>query len=640
MRIAQFLATALITAMCSASATEAAAQQGSLPPVEGNDNRRPVGVVGPGVVTVSLFAARGAWRPERGDGPALEVAAFAEEGGSLLTPGPLVRVAEGTELTVRVRNTLADSLYVHGFVTRPATEDVALNVPAGETREVRFAAGAPGTYAYWASTTRSTLTGRREVDSQLGGAFIIDPRGEPAGDRVFVLTNWDETPAAIPDSIITPDTRRVFAINGFSWPHTERLDERVGHEARWRFVNLTPAGHPMHLHGFYFRVQAAGTALTTAAYSPDEYRQVVTQFLPGGGTMQIAWTPERDGNWLLHCHMVSHVTPALRYWLSPQAAGNDQAGHSSHDPATAMAGLVLGIRVAASDRAIAKTPAGLVAPTRQMTLTMRKQQGHWKPEDAYGFSLASSNEAADRDEVTVPGPLLVLQRGEPVEILLKNELPEATAIHWHGIELESHFDGVPGWSGSASSRSTTPAIEAGGSFRVRFTPPRVGTFMYHTHSHDLRQLASGLYGAIVVLEPGETFDPLRDHLVILAMEGTKNTLKYDRFPVVVNGTRSESMTFKGGVPNRLRVINITTSFDLLNVSLTDRTQPMTWRLIAKDGAELPPNQRITRPAWRHHVTVGEIYDFLVEAPATGQAWIEVRRASGEWIQQVPVRIVP
>ena len=55
-------------------------------------------------------------------------------------------------------------------------------------------------------------------------------------------------------------------------------------------------------------------------------------------------------------------------------------------------------------------------------------------------------------------------------------------------------------------------IEAGGRFVVRFTPPRAGTFIYHTHLHDHRQLSSGLYGAMIVIEPGETFDPATDHV--------------------------------------------------------------------------------------------------------------------------------
>jgi FtsP/CotA-like multicopper oxidase with cupredoxin domain len=42
--------------------------------------------------------------------------------------------------------------------------------------------------------------------------------------------------------------------------------------------------------------------------------------------------------------------------------------------------------------------------------------------------------------VPVPGPTLALTRGEPVEITLVNRLPEGTAIHWHGMELESYYD--------------------------------------------------------------------------------------------------------------------------------------------------------------------------------------------------------
>jgi FtsP/CotA-like multicopper oxidase with cupredoxin domain len=48
------------------------------------------------------------------------------------------------------------------------------------------------------------------------------------------------------------------------------------------------------------------------------------------------------------------------------------------------------------------------------------------------------------------GPLIILTRGEPVEIEVVNRLKERTAIHGHGIELESYYDGVPGWSGVGS----------------------------------------------------------------------------------------------------------------------------------------------------------------------------------------------
>ena len=64
-----------------------------------------------------------------------------------------------------------------------------------------------------------------------------------------------------------------------------------------------------------------------------------------------------------------------------------------------------------------------------------------------------------------------------------------------------------------------PPVEPSKTFDVNFTPPRAGTFMYHTHGHDSRQLVSGMYGALIVMEPGEKFDPSVDHIVLLGGSG-------------------------------------------------------------------------------------------------------------------------
>src|SRR4030095_13392178 len=134
----------------------------------------------------------------------------------------------------------------------------------GQTREIRFAAGAPGTYHYWATTAGSALNRRRAVESQLGGAFIVDPRGSGPTDRVLVMTEGDDS-ALLWDESVAARTRRVFAINGRSWPHTERLDEQVGRPANWRIVNLTQVSHPMHTHGVYFFVRSISNVF--AAYT-------------------------------------------------------------------------------------------------------------------------------------------------------------------------------------------------------------------------------------------------------------------------------------------------------------------------------------------------------------------------------------
>src|SRR5215472_1835324 len=87
----------------------------------------------------------------------------------------------------------------------------------------------------------------------------------------------------------------------------------------------------------------------------------------------------------------------------------------------------------------------------------------------------------EKKPAALVGPPVLLTRGEPVEIEVKNETTHATSIHWHGIELESYYDGVPGWTGSG--RQITPAIAPASSFVARMAPPRAGTFIYHTHSH-------------------------------------------------------------------------------------------------------------------------------------------------------------
>jgi hypothetical protein len=132
------------------------------------------------------------------------------------------------------------------------------------------------------------------------------------------------------------------------------------------------------------------------------------------------------------------------------------------------------------------------------------------------------------------------------------------------------------------------------------------------------------------------------------MEGAKATQRYERFPVIVNGKRDAVLRLKAGVQNRIRFINITTNFGGLNVSLIGANQPIQWRPMAKDGADLPPRQQLSRPALRQTISVGETYDFLLETsgtggagvPAVGGAWIEVRRGNGEWVHQVPLRVVP
>jgi FtsP/CotA-like multicopper oxidase with cupredoxin domain len=340
----------------------------NVPLIAANDNRRAGGERTDNVLRLRLVADEGRWQPEGLNGRTLFVQAFREEGGELTTPGPLVRVPVGTEIVVSVRNNLRARLSVFGFVARPAAGPaVPLEVAPGETGERRFVAGAPGTYHYWAMTTGRPLVARGDVDSQLNGALVVDPASAAVDDRIFVVSLWRK-PGSMPGSV------DIGAINGRSWPLTERLDYRLGEVARWRVVNLSIDQHAMHLHGMFFRVLANGDGLQHHSHPIGDRPFVVTEHMAVGETFEMEWTPERAGNWLFHCHMLSHMVPDTE---SPR---HGQHGHDRDASAAGMAGLVVGIRVAGATPRV----AAAAATPRRFALRLREEAGRYG--DSTGIS--------------------------------------------------------------------------------------------------------------------------------------------------------------------------------------------------------------------------------------------------------------
>ncbi len=108
---------------------------------------------------------------------------------------------------------------------------------------------------------------------------------------------------------------------------------------------------------------------------------------------------------------------------------------------------------------------------------------------------------------TVPGPLLRLKEGQRVRISVTNTLDEDTSIHWHGLLVPSHMDGVPGLS--------FPGIPPGGTFVYEFPVIQSGAYWYHSHSS--LQEAEG-HHAPIIIEPAQP-DPVmsdREHVIVLA----------------------------------------------------------------------------------------------------------------------------
>ncbi len=108
---------------------------------------------------------------------------------------------------------------------------------------------------------------------------------------------------------------------------------------------------------------------------------------------------------------------------------------------------------------------------------------------------------------TVPGPLIRLREGQNVRLHVENALDEDSSIHWHGLILPFHMDGVPGVSFAGIKPRST--------FTYEFAIRQAGTYWYHSHSGLQEQL--GHYGPIVIDPAGE--DPIRsdrEHVIVLS----------------------------------------------------------------------------------------------------------------------------
>ncbi|HVT40160.1 MAG TPA: multicopper oxidase domain-containing protein [Gemmatimonadaceae bacterium] len=566
-------------------------------PISPNDNRQSAGTLENGVLTVRLETRTGLWRPEGEQGRAVEVAAFAEEGKAPSSPGPLIRVRTGTEVRVRLHNTYEKPLTVFGFGKAQGLPYSAIIAPHA-TADLSFKATAAGTFFYKASRSDDPLSRTASEDQQLNGAIVVDPPNGSPPDRVLVISWWSVVDSTSPSGL----ARSTMAINGLSWPHTERLDYTQGDSVHWRVINLSDLDHPMHLHGFYFRLDAKGDGVTDSLYTRDQQRMEVTEVISPFTTIALSWQAERPGNWIFHCHYATHISSIAALDMDKGVLDESMLQHHASDRPHQMYGLVLGIRVASR---------GMLAPSletpRAIRLLVREKPRVYGDQAGFSFVMGGTSDEANPVAMPVPGPTLILERGKPVAITIVNKSTDRAAVHWHGIELESYPDGVPGWSGAGNNM--LPSIGPGDSLTVRFTPPRAGTFMYHSHFNEAHQISGGLYGPIIVVEPGERFDPARDKLLFFGTAGFGANPVFGPFPqFLLNGeTQPAPMNLEVGRRYRFRLLNLAGDMPLV-VSLNSGTAPVTWRPVAKDGYPLPPSQAVPRSATLLFEP-GEIYDF-------------------------------
>lgn len=246
-----------------------------------------------------------AWR----DLPDVRVTAWTYNGQ---VPGPLIRVTEGDRVRIILKNALPapTSIHWHGMRVPNAMDGVAepaitqRPVKPGETFTYEFTVKDPGTFFY-----HSHVQTDRQIPAGLAGPFIVDPKRPERHldvDYVAMLQEWRVDPRTGKTWPAMPamSEPNFFTTNGKAFPATDTLVVKKGQRVRIRFIGANQFAHPMHLHGFPFTIVATdGFPVPRGARLTKDTVNVAP-----GERYDIEFVAEEPGTWIIHCHILHHVT--------------------------------------------------------------------------------------------------------------------------------------------------------------------------------------------------------------------------------------------------------------------------------------------------------------------------------------------
>src|SRR5262245_40520231 len=183
---------------------------------------------------------------------------------------------------------------------------------------------------------------------------------------------------------------------------------------------------------------------------------------------------------------------------------------------------------------------------------------------------------------TMPGPMIEVNQGDRVRIIVENRLPEPTSIHWHSLEIPVSQDGVPGL--------VQDFIPPGEAFVYEFDLHQHGTFFYHAHV--AMQEAMGMIG-LFIIHPKEAYEPVCDQdfalitqeFQILPNTTIPNSQGMDFNFLTFNGRCAPLTTplvVKLGHRVRLRLVNFSTA-DHHPIHLHGHT----WWVTGTEGGRIP-----------------------------------------------------
>ena len=354
---------------------------------------------------------------------------------------------------------------------------------------------------------------------------------------------------------------------------------------------------------------------------------LASEMLPGGGSATLDLGTLEPGTYTLFCEVAGHESSGMVTDLVITEGGGEAAPAPADDPHDEMS-----MDAAAMDQVMIDSMLAFPADT--------EGRGNQPldfvllPDGTKQFELTASVvpwERAPGDIVDawayngqVPGPQIRVDLGDKVQVIVNNETPMGTDVHWHGIHTPNDQDGVTPY--------TQDPISTGTSFTYEFVADEAAIGMYHAHLHSQISVPNGMFGSFII---GDSPYPLGE--TISDVEIPADLVPAIEMPMVLNdagviGLSVNGKSFPATEPMVLEQ-GQWAAVHYYNEGLTDHPMhlhQMPQLVYAKDGIPLD------HPYWADTINVapGERYSVLFHAQDIG-TWVwhchiltHVERAEG------------
>ena len=313
------------------------------------------------------------------------------------SPGPTIECVEGDKVRIFVTNKLPEhtTVHWHGILLPNGMDGVGgLNqpqIPPGKTYVYEFAMKKSGTFKYHPHADEMV-----QMAMGMMGFIVVHPKDakQHAVDRdfVFLLNAFDIDPGSYTPKINTMIDFNIWTWNSRAFPGIDPLVVRKGDRVRVRMGNLTMTSHPVHLHGYDFRVTCTdGGWVPPSAQWPE-----VTIDVPVGGMRAFEFVADEPGDWAFHCHKSHHTMGPMGHQV-PTMIGVDQRGIAAKINQLVPEYMSMG------DKGMADM-GSMEMPLPDNTLPMMTGQGPFGPIEMGGmFTTVKVREDLARNDYKDPG---------------------------------------------------------------------------------------------------------------------------------------------------------------------------------------------------------------------------------------------